>query len=131
MPGIYVHRLVCPPNIKKDVEFRIVRDEKGRVSTVGGGAIAGGKFDVPVRHLIARCVALEVQDGMYLNLGAGLPNIVSAYLPPNKDVILQGENGILGIGPHPLINEVDCDITNAGKQSITIAKNGASLFDSE
>ena len=125
LPGVYVHRLVKPDNIKRAAEFVVTRSPDGK------GAIAGGKkLDVVSRHLIARRAALEIKDGMNLNLGVGLPNMVASYIPKDMDVMLQGENGLLGIGPYPLPEEVDPDFINASKQTITVSKNGASIFDS-
>ncbi|GET90794.1 succinyl-coa:3-ketoacid-coenzyme a transferase-like protein [Leishmania tarentolae] len=122
LPGVYVHRLVCPPNIKRVAEF-VVERKPGFSAGTGKNAHAN-------RNLIARRAALEIQDGMTLNLGIGIPNAVASYIPPEMDVVLQGENGLLGIGPYPLPEEVDPDITNAGKQTVTMSKAGASLFDS-
>ncbi|KPA83226.1 putative mitochondrial succinyl-coa:3-ketoacid-coenzyme a transferase- like protein [Leptomonas pyrrhocoris] len=124
LPGVYVHRLVKPEKLKRAAEFVVTR------SSDGNGAIAGGKkLDVVSRQRIARRAALELKDGMNVNLGVGLPNLVASYIPKGMDVVLQAENGLLGIGPHPLPEEVDPDITNAGKQTITMIKDGASLFD--
>lgn len=125
MPGVYVSRLVCPPEPKRKVEFVVTRSD-GKDAKISGGS----KETSVARHLIARRAALEIKDGMCLNLGVGVPNLVASYIPPEMDVMLQAENGLLGMGPHPLPEEADPDITNAGKQTITIAKNGAALFDS-
>ncbi|CAG9578424.1 succinyl-coa:3-ketoacid-coenzyme a transferase-like protein [Leishmania major strain Friedlin] len=122
LPGVYVHRLVCPPNIRRAAEF-VVERKPGFSTGTGKNAHAS-------RNLIARRAALEIKDGMTLNLGIGIPNMVASYIPPEMDVVLQGENGLLGIGPYPLPEEVDPDITNAGKQTVTMSKSGASLFDS-
>ncbi|KAG5472787.1 hypothetical protein LSCM4_02110 [Leishmania orientalis] len=122
LPGVYVHRLVRPPNIRRAAEF-VVERRPGFSSGTGKNAHAS-------RNLIARRAALEIKDGMTLNLGIGIPNLVASYIPPEVDVVLQGENGLLGIGPYPLPEEVDPDVTNAGKQTVTMSRSGASLFDS-
>ena len=79
-------------------------------------------------QLIQRA-AKEIKDGYYVNLGIGMPTLVANYIPPLMDVILQSENGLLGLGEFPLENEVDPDLINAGKQTVT-AKKGASYFSS-
>src|SRR6187402_2378890 len=78
---------------------------------------------------IAKRIAQEVRDGMYINLGIGIPTLVANYIPKNLNVILQSENGLLGIGPFPTGDNVDADLINAGKQTITTVP-GSSLFDS-
>lgn len=81
------------------------------------------------KNQIAQRIAREVKNKQYINLGIGIPTLVANYIPEDLDVVLQSENGLLGIGPFPTEENVDPDLINAGKQTITLAK-GSALFNS-
>eukprot|EP01012_Entosiphon_sulcatum_P023469 TRINITY_DN2850_c0_g1_i1.p1 TRINITY_DN2850_c0_g1~~TRINITY_DN2850_c0_g1_i1.p1 ORF type:complete len:518 (+),score=138.48 TRINITY_DN2850_c0_g1_i1:38-1591(+) len=130
-PSVYVNRIFCttyPKPIEKRVTRNPVDAAAAGTSTATGAAVDPTKFSS--RERMARRAAVELKDGMNVNLGIGIPTLAPTYLPPTVHIALQSENGLLGIGPPPLDAEVDPDLINAGKETITHTR-AASFFGSD
>jgi 3-oxoacid CoA-transferase len=123
LPGIFVDRIV-PSTAPKNIEIKKLRDPSPSSTSSSSNNAA-----LERRNRIARRAAKELKQGYYVNLGVGIPTEAASFVPSDVKVWLQSENGILGMGPHPTASEVDPDIINAGKQTVTLLP-GASTFDS-
>ncbi|CAG0917393.1 unnamed protein product [Notodromas monacha] len=124
IPSVYVQRIIKGANYEKRIERKTIRKESGGLS------LAKATPAAQMRERIIRRAALEFKDGMYANLGIGMPMLASNFIPKNMTVHLQSENGVLGLGPFPTEDEVDPDLINAGKETVTIVP-GASYFGSD
>ncbi|KAG4442343.1 hypothetical protein IFR05_002194 [Cadophora sp. M221] len=121
IPGIYVDRIV-PATIEKTIEIRKMKAVEGKGD--------GKKSDSQLRReRIAKRTSKELKHGYYVNLGVGMPTLAPSYLSPETKVWIQSENGLLGMGPYPTEEEIDADVINAGKETVTLVP-GASTFDS-
>ena len=128
LPGVYVQRVVCPPAYEKKIERRTIR-----AADAEEGAAEEAPRDpasLNNRERIIRRAALEFQDGMYVNLGIGIPTMASNFIPKGMHIELQSENGLLGMGPYPLEEEADADLINAGKETVSFI-NSSSTFGSD
>jgi 3-oxoacid CoA-transferase len=127
LPGIYVKRVIQSTSEKNIEKYTWSKDE----SEPETSAAALGKGDTAAkRERIVRRAAKEFKNGMYANLGIGMPMLAPGFVGPEVEVQLQSENGILGLGPYPKKGQEDADLINAGKETVTL-KPGASVFGSE
>lgn len=124
LPGIFIDRIV-PATEEKHIEIRKTRSAAGEPTKED----AAKPEALVRRERIARRAAKELKDGYYVNLGVGIPTLAPSFLSPDVKVWIQSENGLLGMGPYPTEDEVDPDIINAGKETVTLLP-GASTFDS-
>jgi len=120
LPGIYIDRIVKSTEPKK-LEIKKLRPKEGEATKASSSQAR--------RERIAKRAAKELKHGMYVNLGVGMPTLAPSYLDASTKVWIHSENGLLGMGPYPTEEEVDADIINAGKETVTIVPGG-STFDS-
>ena len=130
--GIYIQRIFQGKNYQKRIEQRTISKSEAVVETQKAAVIARNEATEGYgldKNQIAQRISQELKDGFYVNLGIGIPTLVANYIPKNMNVVLQSENGLLGIGPFPTDDKVDADLINAGKQTVTM-QAGSSLFSS-
>lgn len=123
LPSVYVNKLIQGQGYEKRIEFATMFKPGEEVSVGGKPETRAG------RERMVKRAAQELKDGMFVNLGIGIPTLCANYLEPGIDIILQSENGILGLDRFPTEEEIDADLINAGKQTVTVRK-GASYFSS-
>ncbi|KAF1349142.1 succinyl-CoA:3-ketoacid-coenzyme A transferase subunit B [Delphinella strobiligena] len=123
LPGIYIDRIV-PATANKTVELKKIREPEGQSNSSAEKSPA-----IVRRERIAKRAAKELKHGMYVNLGVGMPTLAPSFLNPETKVWIQSENGLLGMGAYPTEDQVDADLINAGKETVTIVPGG-STFDS-
>lgn len=130
VPSVYVHSFYKGESWEKLIERVKVKEEKKKSPASAAGEAAGVSPGESSRIRIAKRAALEVANGTYVNLGIGIPVLVSSYIPAHVQVTFHSENGLLGMGGYPTKEQLDPDLTNAAKESIT-ALPGASYFASD
>lgn len=124
VPGIYVKRVIRSTAEKRIEKVVNAKDPADAIGELGNGDSASK------RERIVKRAAKEFKNGMYANLGIGMPMLAPTFVDPSVSVVLQSENGILGLGPYPKKDEEDPDLINAGKETVTL-QTGASVFGSD
>lgn len=123
LPGIFIDRIV------QATEDKIIEIKKLKDPNADPNAEAKENPALEKRNMIAKRAAKELKPGMYVNLGVGMPTLAADFVPAGSQIWIQSENGIMGMGPYPTEEELDADIINAGKETVTLV-TGASTFDS-